>query len=401
LTRVVVDADYLVYSCGFATEHGRWDVSVVRPDGSTDEAIFEDRDAAQAWIDAEPEGAVSTMERIVEAEPLDHALHLVNRTLNAVDSKLTESGVKFDRLELYITGSGNFRESLATIKGYKANRSKLHRPVHYDALRRFLKNRWGAEEVSGMEADDAVAMAAHAAGYSGERIIIVTVDKDLLTVPGRQYNFRTKKIVDVLEEEARTNFYRQLLTGDAVDNVGGCWKTGATAAEKAIGPDMNEEEMYDAALALYAKSLGVKGCPYTNMSAEEALLENARLLHLRRSLHDVWVPPSERRELLVPALWADAVQGRAWPGSVRWATCATRSSGAPSSSAVSAPVSTPPASSTGMSPVPSLSVLTSPPSAIPVGPGTFTGTPCTPPTSSSVPGPSRRRGSSRPRTASE
>lgn len=372
MTRVVVDADYLVYSCGFATEHGRWDVSVVRPDGSTDEAIFEDRDAAQAWIDAEEPGAVSVMERIVEAEPLDHALHLVNRTLNAVDSKLTEAGVKFDRLELYITGPGNFRESLATIKGYKANRSKLHRPVHYDALRRFLKNRWGAEEVCGMEADDAVAMAAHAAGYDGKRIIIVTVDKDLLTVPGRQYNFRTKKIIDVLEEEALTNFYRQLLTGDAVDNVGGCWKVGGTAAEKAIGPDMNEEEMYDAALALYAKSLGVKGCPYVNMSAEEALLENARLLHLRRFVHDVWVPPYMRRP----------------------------SSGAPSLSGGSEPASTPKESSTDTSPPRSASTCLSRDIAKTAVEPTSLEAPTTPPTSSSARGPSKRKASSRRKIAS-
>jgi hypothetical protein len=290
MTRVVVDADYLVYAAGYAVEKTKYDVQVVRPDGTEAQVILDSAEDAKVWLSDEPEGTVHQIDKLVEAEPLDHALFLVNRTLGAVDTHLTEAGVEFEKMELFITGKGNFRDQIATIKGYKANRDPAAKPVHYKSIRRFLKNRWGAEEVHGYEADDAVAMIACENEYDPSRVVIVTVDKDLLTVPGAQYNFRTKKLVEVSKQEALVNFYRQLVVGDPVDNIGGAFKAGKKAAE-AIKPEMSEWEMYVEALDLYAKGKGRKGCPYAHLSAQEALLENARLVHLLRAKNDVWQPP--------------------------------------------------------------------------------------------------------------
>jgi DNA polymerase-1 len=290
--RAVVDADYLVYSCGFAVEKTWYDVSVQRPDGSTEQAMYRTRDEAEAWLSFEPEGSETVLDKIVEAEPLANALFLVGRTLGGIDSALTERGIEFDALDLFLTGKGNFREALATIKGYKANRDPGHRPVHYKSIRRYLINRWGAKVVDGIEADDAVAMEAHALGYDPDRIIIVTCDKDLLTVPGLQYNFQKRKFVTVTPDEASMNFYRQLITGDTTDNIGGAFRAGAKLADKIIVPGQSEHDRYMACLVAYQKGKDYKGCPYANLSAAEALLENARLLHLKRFAGDVWQPPS-------------------------------------------------------------------------------------------------------------
>ena len=291
MTRVVVDADYLVYAAGFAVEKTKYDLTVVRPDGTEAQVILDSAEEVRVWLSDEPEGTVHQVDKLVEAEPLDHALFLVNRTLGAVDTRLTEAGIEFEKMELFITGKGNFRDKIATIKGYKANRDPTHRPVHYKSIRRFLKNRWGAEEVHGIEADDAVAMVAAGYDYDPDRVVIVTVDKDLLTVPGRQYNFRTKRLRDVSKEEALLSFYRQLVTGDPVDNIGGAYKAGAKAAEK-LNENCSESEMYHYVLGLYERGRGMKGCPYAHLSAEDALLENARLLHLLRRPGDVWRPPT-------------------------------------------------------------------------------------------------------------
>ncbi len=293
MTRIVVDADYIVYAAGFAVETAKYDVASLRPDGSEASAILESRDEAEAWALEEPEGSEVVRDKLVEAEPLANALHLVNKTLHGIETALTKQGVEFGRLELFITGSGNFRDSLATIKGYKANRDPTHKPVHYKALRAFLQERWGAQKVEGIEADDAVAMAAHEAGYDPEKCIIVSVDKDLLTVPGGHYNFKTKVYRVVSPQEALWNFYVQLIKGDPTDNIGGAFKSGDKAA-KVLPIDSSEEAMYRYALDLYKKGLGVNGCPYGNMAAEDALLENARLLHLKRHKADVWMPPGQR-----------------------------------------------------------------------------------------------------------
>lgn len=291
MTRVVVDADYLVYSCGFAVEKTWYDVSVYRPDGTTEQAMFRTRDEVEAWTSFESKDSETSLEKLIEAEPLANALFLVGRTLGGIDSALTERGIEFDSLELFLTGKGNFRDALATIKGYKANRDPGHRPVHYKSIRRYLKNRWGATVVDGYEADDAVAMAAAEVDYDPDKIIIVTCDKDLLTVPGLQYNFQKREFHTVTEPEALMNFYRQLIMGDSTDNIGGAYRAGEAAANKYIQPGMPEYNMYITALKLYMQGKEKKGCPYAHLSAEDALLENARLLHLKRTPGDVWMPP--------------------------------------------------------------------------------------------------------------
>ena len=294
MTRVVVDADYLVYSCGFAVEKTWYDVSVQRPDGSTEQSMYRTRDEAEAWLSYESADSVKQLDKIVEAEPLANALFLVGRTLGGIDSALTERGIEFDALELFLTGKGNFREALATIKGYKANRDPGHRPVHYKSIRRYLVNRWGATVVDGIEADDACAMAAYEARFTAD-LVIVTCDKDLLTVPGFQYNFQKKQFRTVTPDEASLNFYRQLITGDPTDNIGGAFRGGAKLAEKIIVPGQTEHDRYMAALVAYEKGREYKGCPYAHLSAKDALLENARLLHLKRHDGDVWMPPDTVR----------------------------------------------------------------------------------------------------------
>lgn len=288
--RVIVDADYLVYSCGHAVQKARYDLTVERPDGAVAETICWSMDEARAWLSDEPEGTQSQIDRVVEAEPLGHATFLIDRVLQTVDTNLSNADIEFNRMELFLTGTGNFRDKIATIKEYKGNRDPDAKPLHYRSLRRYLLNKWGASVVDGIEADDAVAEIMY---HEGPNAILVGIDKDLLTIPGRHYHFKTKTFRVVSPEEARAHFYRQLITGDTVDNIGGAYKAGPAAAAK-IDANCDESEMYHYALGLYARGREMKGCPYAHLSAEDALLENARLLHLRRFPGDVWVPPGQR-----------------------------------------------------------------------------------------------------------
>lgn len=287
--RVIVDADYLVYATGYAVEKTRYDITLVRPDGTEDETIVYTMDEAKAWLSEEPEGTVHQIDKVVEAEPLSHALFLVDRVLQTVDTNLAHEGIEFNRMELYLTGRGNFRDTLATIKPYKGNRDPNAKPYHYKSLRRYLQNKWGATVVDGYEADDEVAAILYA---ERENAVLVGIDKDLLTIPGRHYHFKSKTFRTVSETEARVNFYRQLITGDAVDNIGGAYKAGEKAAIANIAETMNEAAMYRVTLEIYRKGLEYKGCPYAHLTAEAALLENARLLHLRRYVGDLWEPPT-------------------------------------------------------------------------------------------------------------
>ena len=298
MARIIVDADVYAYAAGGATQRTVHDWFVADGETIVDSGIAESKEDLREIASLVPDGARLEATEIVEAEPLSHALALVKRSLLGVEEAMDVEGVEFDRLELFLTGKGNFREQVATIKGYKANRKDNVRPVHYQGIRRYMRERWGATVVRGFEADDALAMAAHVHAYDPEAVVLVSQDKDLKTVPGRHYNPRKKAWSIITEQEALINFYKQLVTGDAVDNIGGCYKAGPKAAEvlDTLVWD-GEAPLARAVLDMYVQSLTKKGCPYTD--AKEAMLENARLLHMCRTIEEtqdggMWNFPWER-----------------------------------------------------------------------------------------------------------
>ena len=175
----------------------------------------------------------------------------------------------------YLTGSNNFRFDIATIKPYKGKRGD--KPEHLAATRQQLQIRWMAEVVEGQEADDAIGIKATELDGG---CTIVSIDKDLLMIPGTHYNFVKKEWTEVSQEQGDYFFYKQLLTGDQVDNIQGVPGVGPKKAEKAYEECTTVQEMYAKALEMY------KG-------DTEALLENARLLWLRRYEGEMWEPPIE------------------------------------------------------------------------------------------------------------
>lgn len=177
-------------------------------------------------------------------EPLSHACQMVKKGIEKI---LQDTGCS--DFQLYIGGTGNFREEVAVTQGYKANRT-APRPDHYDGIRDYMKGVWGAEEVDGMEVDDKVSMLlyedyAKLQGKDGAQIILSSPDKDLNNTMGWHYNPRTRKKYWVTEEQADRHFHYQLLTGDTVDNIKGLphgtesfiTRYGCSSAcKKGIGP---------------------------------------------------------------------------------------------------------------------------------------------------------------------
>ena len=177
-----------------------------------------------------------------------------------------------DSYDGYLTGKGNYRYDIAKNRPYKGNR-KAPKPKHYEALRNHLI-KMGCVVVEGQEADDALGIAACSAT---EDVVIITTDKDLNMIPGRHYNFVKREFKEINAEEAMKFFYTQLLTGDATDNIQGVEGIGPKKAEKALQGAETEEDMYKVAQSLYGD--------------DALLLENARLLWIRREPGQMWTPP--------------------------------------------------------------------------------------------------------------
>ena len=175
--------------------------------------------------------------------------------------------------ELHLTGKTNFRIDVATTAPYKGNR-KAEKPVHYQLLRDYLEQSWGASISEGMEADDVLAIRAT---ELGDASVIVSLDKDLDQVSGWHYNFAKKQAYYMTPEEGLFKFYKQMLTGDRVDNIVGVKGIGEKKAEKLLA-GKTEHEMWDVCVEL----LGY-----------DRAMENAHLLYMLRSYEDTFTPPQK------------------------------------------------------------------------------------------------------------
>ena len=178
--------------------------------------------------------------------------------------------------ELFLTGKSNYRHDIAVTAPYKGNRKDVKKPVHLPLLREYLQVSWGASVSDGQEADDDIAIRAT---ELGDESIIVSIDKDFMQVPGWHYNFVKKVKKYVTPEEGLRFFYKQILTGDNADNIKGIHRVGDVKATKMLADAKTEQELY--------------ACCVEAMGADR-VLENARLLWLRRQPNQLWEPPIEK-----------------------------------------------------------------------------------------------------------
>lgn len=277
------DGDLLVYRCGFAAEKLHRYLTLF--DEYEEETVhhFQYKKDMMKWLEANKSKYVRCeVEEVREAEPVENALHNVRLMVNDTLKKLACSN---DDLIMYLSGDTNYRDGVATIKPYKGNRKDTHKPVHGPAIREYMKERYDVVVSEDEEADDIVGYS-HYAMYlrDAHSSVICTVDKDIDMIPGMHYNFIKGESYYVDDDQADRYFYMQLLTGDATDNIPGLPKVGPKTAAKMLKGVEGVTDMYKVArtayMGAYDDGLG-------------ALIENARLLWIRREADQWWQPPVE------------------------------------------------------------------------------------------------------------
>lgn len=195
-----------------------------------------------------------------------------------------------DNLECYLTGRGNFRFEVAKTTPYKGNRKDVVKPTNLPEARQHLIDKWGAVVSQGEEADDLIGIAS--ARGDPETTVICSQDKDFLTINSWMFNFVTGTWKYSTTVDAVRYFYSQVLTGDRADNILGLFRIGPKKAEGILKGLTTEEDLFNACLEAYQKHPTLEGDPY------ERLIENAKLLHLRRYEGQIWEAPVLREELL-------------------------------------------------------------------------------------------------------
>ncbi len=140
-------------------------------------------------------------------------------------------GVGTDSFTLVFSGAENFRKKLN--KDYKANRKDKSKPVLLPKVVSYLKSKYPCMEQEGLEADD--LMSIKASTYPHGKGIIVSIDKDMASVPGWLYNpDANSRPYKVSEAAAIRSWLTQTLTGDPVDGYSGCPKIGAVKAKQIL-----------------------------------------------------------------------------------------------------------------------------------------------------------------------
>ena len=260
----LLDGDILVYERGFAVEAG-WKQ--------------DHKEAGPEWLASNPPPFDWA------AESMDMAIANICALAGADESP-----------EIYLSGKTNFRYAIAKRTPYKERAG--HKPYHYYNLHAYLKGKYGAITTVGMEADDALAIAATAQPSS---TIICTRDKDLRQVAGNHYGWELgqqpsfgpivvsgygKLILDEYRRQVKgygeAYFYFQCLTGDSTDSIPGLPGIGPIKAFNILQATASSTEAYKAVLEAYRVIYGD--------DSEAELLEQGRLLYMTRYL-DEWGLP--------------------------------------------------------------------------------------------------------------
>jgi hypothetical protein len=181
-----------------------------------------------------------------------------------LDISNDENNIEISAVEIYVTNCKNsIRKDIS--KEYKANRQP--NPI-VNCLRKAYISKNNAIYSDTLEADDLIADRAKELGEFG--CIIVTMDKDLMQIPGFVYNFYRKPSVRdqegneievfkrkglsyVSKFDAQKFLAKQLLQGDSCDKITGLPKYGAVKAAKIIDPITNTFGLIKAVVSEYKK----------------------------------------------------------------------------------------------------------------------------------------------------
>lgn len=204
-----------------------------------------------------------------------------------IDNTLAETGA--DDFSIFLSGDNNFRYEI--YPEYKANRPK-ERPRHLKDLKNYLIEKYKAQVSDGCEADDLLGIE-QCASFNLPRehaTIICSIDKDLRMIPGNHYSFeisgtsskgdrwvRPAERVYVEPFEGLRNFYTQVLTGDATDNIKGAAGIGKVKAARILADATTELDLFHA----------VRDCFFS----DEELLMTGRCLWIFRKPKDIWQFP--------------------------------------------------------------------------------------------------------------
>ena len=177
----------------------------------------------------------------------------------------------------FLSGSNSYRKHINPL--YKANRKDMVPPRFLQDCREYLVTEWRSKLGHGLEADDLLGI------YQADDTIICSIDKDLLMIPGKHYNFVKQEWYDVSVEQGNRHFWKQMLIGDKTDNIIGVQGLGPVKSARLIDPCETDQECLEVILSSYEND-------------ENRITMNAACLWIKRSEESEW---QSDLELILPS----------------------------------------------------------------------------------------------------
>ena len=242
---------------------------------------------------------------------VDGGIETAEKALRSLVKQIKRN-ISADTYRFYLTGTDNFRKEVATIRKYKGNRT-AEKPKYLEAMRQLLVKEYDAKVIDTREADDAVSVSLWNAfkklGVDCD-VVLEGIDKDLDGTPGVHHDFIKNTWKFITEEEADRNLFKQALTGDRIDNIGGLQDltkdfrerynltkrkgVGIKTAEALIETCANKYEMYERVLEAYFDWYGYE-CLYRDWRGNTRLKsfieiadENIELVFMEREKGVRW-----------------------------------------------------------------------------------------------------------------
>lgn len=216
----------------------------------------------------------------------------LQQAIQRVQSDLQDFQFRLKAVEFIITLSdpkANWRKEV--MPEYKMNRKGVEKPLVFWQLREFMEQTYRTEMRPTLEGDDVMGLFATSTQVLPGKKIIVSVDKDMQSVPGFLFNPNKpdRGVVKIDRESADRFHLMQTLTGDPVDGYKGCPGIGPKKAEKILG-DATGKKAWEIIVRTY-KKCGLN---------EHHALQNARVARILRVGEytrergvKLWNPPTE------------------------------------------------------------------------------------------------------------
>lgn len=214
-----------------------------------------------------------------------------------IDEILNDLKTKEYHVALTCHETVNFRKEV--FPQYKENRTTLRKPLVWKFLREYLMDQYNAHTKPNIEADDILGIWATKPWPGKPKLVVVSVDKDFLSIPCSYWHMKKKVMEEIDEATADYNFYKQTLVGDSTDNYPGCQGVGPKGAKSILDNTLKQKGSLWHSVVVAFKKAGF---------GEEFALTQARCARiLRASDYNfgtgqpiLWSPPHEESTALVP-----------------------------------------------------------------------------------------------------